>query len=784
MIIYFKILFLISVIFPFNIDNTQNEYYDNNNPNGFNKKMATSNKFDSQIIDQHIDESTYIIGSGDVFLFNMITTNGVITLDLTVSPSGDVLIPIVGKVNLLGKTLLDSYQIINDKCKEKYEDAYVYVNLIKLRQFKVLVTGETTEAGMHIVTANNRVSDLFESIFTFSHIDTILSYHIQDYPKNIMINKDITLIRDNKEIPVNLFDYYYNGKKENNPILLEQDIISLRNTNKITIIGAVEKQIRVQNQSNITYKDLINLSGINPTKGEMDKIKFLNSSSISSLYLNEKNRISNIDPKYRSDTDESFLSARNKTLNGIIYINDKEKLANFLDQSPIDGDILIVPQKSNWVEILGGVQNPGTYLYENNKQIYDYILNAGGYNNFSKDLFVLDVNSGTRKKINKFYIPNPGDIIFVEEKIGYKRWDRIKDIISISASISSVLLVLNNVLGAINMVKKTEIDLSKISKSIKRNSKNIFYTTLVGFVLSFIYVIIATPYYQSYISINPIGDNINSGRSMGGLQSLASEYGVNLNVADFINDKPSFYIPDIVNSRILKKAVISNKWNTNNGQVDLINYWQINDTTKFSIGKLIGSFLESEDNKNIKLKFMDAAIDRLSEQLLVHEEESGLIVISVLMEESQLAADISNFIANYIKKYVSDIMLSYSSTHRAFIEERLKYSKNELSKSEEELKEFSEKNPFAVDTPELQLQRGRLLRNMEVNQQVYITLRQQYEMARINELKEIPVINILDDAEPASDEAKPQKLLIIFLVTLLSLILSSVYVIIKDEIDS
>ena len=333
------------------------------------------------------------------------------------------------------------------------------------------------------------------------------------------------------------------------------------------------------------------------------------------------------------------------------------------------------------------------------------------------------------------------------------------------------------------MVKKTEIDLSKISKSIKRNSKNIFYTTLVGFVLSFIYVIIATPYYQSYISINPIGDNINSGRSMGGLQSLASEYGVNLNVADFINDKPSFYIPDIVNSRILKKAVISNKWNTNNGEFDLINYWQIHDTTKFSIGKLIGSFLGG-DKKNNKLRFMDAAIDRLSEQLVVQEEESGLIVISVLMEESQLAADISNFIANYIKKYVSDIMLSYSSTHREFIEERLKYSKNELSKSEEELKEFSEKNPFAVDTPELQLQRGRLLRNMEVNQQVYITLRQQYEMARINELKEIPVINILDNAEPASDEAKPQKLLIIFLVTLLSLILSSTYVIIKDEINS
>ena len=77
------------------------------------------------------------------------------------------------------------------------------------------------------------------------------------------------------------------------------------------------------------------------------------------------------------------------------------------------------------------------------------LLSAIGLPNFfpSKDIYVLDVNSGTRKQINKYYIPRPGDIIFVEEKVGFKRWDRVKDIISISASISSVLLVLNNVVG-------------------------------------------------------------------------------------------------------------------------------------------------------------------------------------------------------------------------------------------------------------------------------------------------------------------------------------------------
>ena len=53
-------------------------------------------------------------------------------------------------------------------------------------------------------------------------------------------------------------------------------------------------------------------------------------------------------------------------------------------------------------------------------------------------------------------------------------------------------------------------------------------------------------------------------------------------------------------------------------------------------------------NTNVSLSedYLDAQ-SGLIEELV--EEESGLIVISVLMEESQLAADIVNFIAEYIK---------------------------------------------------------------------------------------------------------------------------------------
>jgi len=310
---------------------------------------------------------------------------------------------------------------------------------------------------------------------------------------------------------------------------------------------------------------------------------------------------------------------------------------------------------------------------------------------------------------------------------------------------------------------------------LSSNRKSIFYFSGIITALSILYILFATPYYLSYISINPVNEDHRS--PIGGLQGLATTFGMDMGG---INEN-AFYIPDIVDSRHLKKAVIQNNWKTEKytQNVNLIEYWEINDESGFSVKNL---FQTSKDT-NLNIKYMELAIETLANQISVTEEESGLIVISVLMEESELAADIANFIALYIKKYISEVMLIHSSRHREFIEERLSDSKIELSISEEELTEFRSKHPIAMDTPDLQLQRGRLLRNVEVNQQVYVTLREQYEVARIDELKEIPVINILDQGEASSTPEKPKKMLIVLLAFISSFLLSSLYTIILKEIN-
>ena len=176
------------------------------------------------------------------------------------------------------------------------------------------------------------------------------------------------------------------------------------------------------------------------------------------------------------------------------------------------------------------------------------------------------------------------------------------------------------------------------------------------------------------------------------------------------------------------------------------------------------------------------AIEKLTSLMSVYKHESGMITISVLMEDEIIASEIVNFISDWIENYVSNEMTLKATKNRQFIEERLDNAKNDLFLSEEKWSDFQKNHSIADDNPDVLLQKARLLRNIEVNQQVYITLRQQFELNRIEELKERPVINILDVGEVATEESKPLRILIVLSSTLIAFILSGFFMYCYDGV--
>ena len=324
-----------------------------------------------------------------------------------------------------------------------------------------------------------------------------------------------------------------------------------------------------------------------------------------------------------------------------------------------------------------------------------------------------------------------------------------------------------------------ELNLLNIWKIIRSGNKYILQITSVFVILGIIYSFITTEYFLSTITLYPAVESNQSGLALGNLQGVAKAFGIG-----DISSTPTFNIPDIIKSRRLKKNIVLKSWSSSvyTNETNLIKYWEIDKQNWFFPYEWIAKYFSSNKySREPKQQYLEIAIEKLNDLIFINEEFTGLITVSVLMEDPELASSIANYIAEFVKDFISVEAHRETVKNKSFIYDQQMKAKEELKLSEEELTEYRKKHPLALDTPDLLLGRGRLIRNVEANQAVYITLRQQYEMAKIEEAKEKLFVNILDVAEPAVKRAKPRRILIVIFATFIGFVFSTLFVFIDDK---
>ena len=308
------------------------------------------------------------------------------------------------------------------------------------------------------------------------------------------------------------------------------------------------------------------------------------------------------------------------------------------------------------------------------------------------------------------------------------------------------------------------IDLSSLSIFIKLNIYNLLKITSFFLLTALIYIFLTDTYYESRITLYPAGELYETFNLFEQYENITDAFG-------FETSKESnYYLPDIIVSNSLKRKIVQLEWNNekNNKPVNLIQYWKIDEES------ILDSFTNLFESQfyNKEVDRINKAIKKIDKLIDVDEKNSGLVEVSVLMQEPQMAADIANYISNYVVSFVSNQQKSFATKNKLFIENRLLLSKEELLLSENILTDFRNKNPQSLDTPDLQLKRLQLLRDVEVNQEVFITLRNQYEIAKLEESKERLFINILDPAYISIDKAHPKIIIIIIISLLIGFIIS------------
>jgi uncharacterized protein involved in exopolysaccharide biosynthesis len=140
------------------------------------------------------------------------------------------------------------------------------------------------------------------------------------------------------------------------------------------------------------------------------------------------------------------------------------------------------------------------------------------------------------------------------------------------------------------------------------------------------------------------------------------------------------------------------------------------------------------------------AIDRLRDDLDVSADPaSNLISFSVRARNRGLAEAIARQLLNLVNEFNVDQLQFSAATERQFVEARAKEAQRQLQLSEDSFRVFLEGNRSIQSSPRLQFESQRLQRAINLRQALYTTLAQSLEQARIAEVRDTPVITVVDD---------------------------------------
>jgi len=246
----------------------------------------------------------------------------------------------------------------------------------------------------------------------------------------------------------------------------------------------------------------------------------------------------------------------------------------------------------------------------------------------------------------------------------------------------------------------------------------------------------------------------NQNRLPSGLAGLASQFGFPAGAEG--SRSPRFY-GDVLTSREIMERVLSARYavpseRTHKDSLTLIDV----------LGKGGRSASDS----------LNRAMAELKKHVWVRvDNQTSIVRLSVEAPFPTLAASVTNRFVQELNDFNSQKTQSQARSRRIFVEGRLTDSEGNLRRAEEELRRFNERNRSWQQSPQLVFEEGRLRRQVEVQQEVYVTLKREYEVARSDEVNDIPVITVIDRAAPPLDRSRPRRRLAVLLGALYGAVL-------------
>jgi tyrosine-protein kinase Etk/Wzc len=270
---------------------------------------------------------------------------------------------------------------------------------------------------------------------------------------------------------------------------------------------------------------------------------------------------------------------------------------------------------------------------------------------------------------------------------------------------------------------KDEISLLALVNFVLRYRRLLVAVPAVMVAAVVLYSVLQPRTYSASASFQPQSPDM----SRAGLSGLAAQIGVSIPGGP-AGESPAFYVDLLQTRQILGSTVDT---------------WYA-----FSVGQdsVTGTLVDLFDVRGSMLpERRENAIRKLRESLtVISRKEAGIVTLTVEAEGPELARQIATRMLQLVNEFNLHNRQSRAAAERRFVEDRVAMAQSELNSAERRLKVFLERNRQFRNSPELSFEHERLQRDVVMRQQVYSSLAQAYEQARIDEVRDIPVITIVE----------------------------------------
>jgi uncharacterized protein involved in exopolysaccharide biosynthesis len=301
--------------------------------------------------------------------------------------------------------------------------------------------------------------------------------------------------------------------------------------------------------------------------------------------------------------------------------------------------------------------------------------------------------------------------------------------------------------------EEDSISLREIIDILKAHWKMLIIIPTITCIYAIYHVqFVAQPVYVATAKIVPSA----GGSSTSNMRGLAAQFGVSVPGGEEGSITSSWVYPELIKSRTLARAVLKRNF----------------DTEKFGEDQSLLKILTyGEDEPSLGPDTLEKnAVNALLGMINVSKDaKSSILTLEVSASEPQFAADIATAVIEELDRHQQKFKSTRVSEKRQFIEGRIEEVQVDLEKAEDALKQFRYRNRQIQNSPSLLLEQERLAREVQVIIGVFQTLKQENELAKIQEVEETPVVHVLDPPEAPLERSSPKKKQSVILAGLLGI---------------